>query len=284
MFGTVTDNAGKPVTAILELQPTTRGGQIMDMNVNASAYGKDGVKNLVENSGVVYLDPDKKRTRSWLQGLGLQLPSDTTAFGSIGRISYPDGKVKIDSVPYLQYMKNGGDNSTRSQRRENLTDRAVLERVDEIAGAVSDSGTVTGNTHGLGVDEVTSFKDKLTAGERYLLNIYAERLAKLNDLQEQRREQGRLYRRFMADKNPNNRDKPLSIDYWLRCSCVIIFDKKEACLTLPMQNAPAHTLKAGASQTSKGAPAKKFRATLPLRYQTGLPRRKNTTFWLACQS
>lgn len=102
-------------------------------------------------------------------------------------------------------------NPSRSQRRENLTDRSVLERVDEIVDAVSDSGTVTGNTHGLGVDEVTSFKDKLTAGEIYLLNIYAERLAKLNDLQEQRREQGRLYRRFMADKNPNNRDKDAAV-------------------------------------------------------------------------
>ena len=98
-------------------------------------------------------------------------------------------------------------NPSRSQRRENLTDRSVLERADEIVGAVSDGGTVTGDTHGLDVDEVTAFKDKLTEGERYLLNIYAERLAKLNDLQEQRREQGRLYRRFMADENPANRDK-----------------------------------------------------------------------------
>lgn len=98
-------------------------------------------------------------------------------------------------------------NTERSQRRENLTDRSVLERVYEIVGAVSDSGTVTGDTHGLEVDEVTAFKGKLTEGERDLLNIYADRLAKLNDLQEQRREQGRIYRRFMADENPANRDK-----------------------------------------------------------------------------
>ena len=98
-------------------------------------------------------------------------------------------------------------NPSRSQRRENLTDRAVLERVDEIVGAVSDRGTVTGDTHGLDVDEVAAFKGKLSEGERSLLNIYADRLAKLNDLQEQRREQGRLYRRFMADPNPNNRDR-----------------------------------------------------------------------------
>ena len=47
---------------------------------------------------------------------------------------------------------------------------------------------------------------KLNEGELALLEIYIDRLAKLNDLQERRREQGRLCRRFMADPNPNNRD------------------------------------------------------------------------------
>lgn len=118
MFGTVTDSKGKPVTAILELQPTTRGGQVMDFIVIASAYGKDNAKGLVESSGLVYIDPNKNRTERWLQGLGLQLPSDTTAFGSVGRISYPDGKVKIDSIPYTQYMQTGSENVKKS-RREN---------------------------------------------------------------------------------------------------------------------------------------------------------------------
>lgn len=116
MFGTVTDNNGKPVTAILELQPTSRGGQVMDFSVIASAYGKDNAKGLVESSGLVYVDPNKNRTESWLQGLGLQLPSDTTAFGSVGRISYPDGKVKIDSIPYTQYMQTGSENVKKSRR------------------------------------------------------------------------------------------------------------------------------------------------------------------------
>ena len=45
IFGTVTDTNGTPVTAILELQPTNKGGQILDMQVIASAYGKDNTKN-----------------------------------------------------------------------------------------------------------------------------------------------------------------------------------------------------------------------------------------------
>ena len=66
----------------------------------------DNTKNLVESSGLVYIDPDKKRTKSWMQGLGLRLPSDTTALGSVGRITYPDGKVKIESMPFSQYMQH----------------------------------------------------------------------------------------------------------------------------------------------------------------------------------
>ncbi|NLH01235.1 MAG: hypothetical protein GX488_04930 [Clostridiales bacterium] len=103
-----TDKNGAPVTAVLELQPTNKGGELLNMNVIASAYGKDSnPAGFIRNSDLLYLDPNKNRTESWMQGLGLQLPSDATAFGSIGTISYPDGKVKIDGVPYEEYMQNG---------------------------------------------------------------------------------------------------------------------------------------------------------------------------------
>ena len=130
-------------------------------------------------------------------------------YNTVKGISRDDGGLNYsqdDARKYLFHYTERND-GTRYQRRENLTDRAVLERVDEIVGAVSDRGTVTGDTHGLEVDEVAAFKGKLTEGERDLLAIYTDRLAKLNDLQEQRREQGRIYRRFMADPNPNNRDR-----------------------------------------------------------------------------
>ena len=116
MFGSVKDADGKPVTAILELQPTNRGGIVKNINIVVSSYGKDNAKGFIESSGLVYIDPNKNRTESWLQSVRLQLPSDTTAFGSIGRISYQDGKVKIDSVPYLQYMQGRKRNTKFSQR------------------------------------------------------------------------------------------------------------------------------------------------------------------------
>lgn len=42
----------------------------------------------------------------WLQGLGLQLPSDTTNVGSIGTITYNDGKVNIEGFPLLSLCKS----------------------------------------------------------------------------------------------------------------------------------------------------------------------------------
>ena len=95
MFGSVKDADGKPVTAILELQPTNRGGIVKNINIVVSSYGKDNAKGFIESSGLVYIDPNRNRTESWLHGLRLQLPLDTTAFGSIGGISYQDGKVKM---------------------------------------------------------------------------------------------------------------------------------------------------------------------------------------------
>lgn len=119
IFGEVQDANGAPVTAILELQPTNKGGELLDMNVIASAYGKDSSPaNFIQSSGLVYLDPNKNRTKSWLQGLGLQLPSDTVAFGSVGSVSYQDGKVKIESVPYRQYMQGAAKSNTKIQNSD----------------------------------------------------------------------------------------------------------------------------------------------------------------------
>jgi hypothetical protein len=118
IFGEVRDANGAIVTAILELQPTNRGGQLLDMNIVASAYGKDtSPAAFIQNSDVVYVDPNIERTKSWMQGLGLRLPSDATTLGSIGRITYNDGKVKIEGLPYQQFMR-GEDNNTKIKKSE----------------------------------------------------------------------------------------------------------------------------------------------------------------------
>lgn len=115
IFGTVNDTKGKPITAILELESKDKQGHVLNLNVIASAYAKDNAKNLVESSELVYLDPNKKRTKDWMQSVGLQLPSDAIAFGSIGKITYHGDKVKIDAIPYVKYMQNVSEMITDSE-------------------------------------------------------------------------------------------------------------------------------------------------------------------------
>ena len=105
MFGKVYDENGAPVTAVLELRPTTEGGELQNFNLLVSTYGKNkNLHKMVEESEVLYLDPDKKRTNTWLQGIQLQLPSYATTYGSMGSISYEDGFVNIKGVPWMQLI------------------------------------------------------------------------------------------------------------------------------------------------------------------------------------
>ena len=87
LFGETVDAEGKPVLAALELSPQSKRGEIQDFAVIASAYGKNNAQQLIDNSEILYVDPNKKRTTNWLGLLRLQLPSSLTSYGSIGRIT-----------------------------------------------------------------------------------------------------------------------------------------------------------------------------------------------------
>ena len=138
VFGEVTDSSGNPVTAILELQPTGMGGEIMDMNVVASAYGKDGnPARFIQSSGVLYLDPNKTRTERWLHSIGLQLPSGLTTLGPIGSITYQNGKVKMESIPASQVVELSGESGERlSLTGENLLEAEARAKALEKENAV----------------------------------------------------------------------------------------------------------------------------------------------------
>ena len=138
VFGEVTDSSGNPVTAILELQPTGMGGEIMDMNVVASAYGKDGnPARFIQSSGVLYLDPNKTRTEQWLHSIGLQLPSGLTTLGPIGSITYQNGKVKMESIPASQVVELSGESGERlSLTGENLLEAEARAKALEKENAV----------------------------------------------------------------------------------------------------------------------------------------------------
>lgn len=111
IFAEVVDHAGTPVTAVLELQPTNRGGELLDLNVLVSTYGKDNnLDGFLQGSNVLYLDENKKRTTEWLNAVGLQLPSvASNHLGSIGSITYENGRVNIEGVPFSDVVGDAQD-------------------------------------------------------------------------------------------------------------------------------------------------------------------------------
>ena len=95
MFGEVYDATGKLVSVSLELLPTRKNGLLMDNIVITSAYGKRNVQNALNSDQLLYVDPNKKRTAAWLGSTGLQLPVPPTMYGSMGRLTYFEGSVKM---------------------------------------------------------------------------------------------------------------------------------------------------------------------------------------------
>lgn len=47
----------------------------------------NNLQKLINNSNIRYIEPDKKRTNKWLSVLRLQLPSSTTKYGSVNKIT-----------------------------------------------------------------------------------------------------------------------------------------------------------------------------------------------------
>ena len=147
MYGSVNDENGVPVIAVLELRERQKGGQILDIQLVKNAYGKDNRLDVqILNSEILYLDPNKKRTNEWLHSLRLQLPSDTTNYGSVGIITYPNGFVKMDGVMYDDLV--GGKTITNSFRGEVSEEQQVEQNALEgvrpsvMEAPVTDNGEV----------------------------------------------------------------------------------------------------------------------------------------------
>jgi len=131
MFGEVFDADGAPVLAVLELKPTDQKGLVMDLIKIASSYGKNtNPQKLIDDSKLLYIDPNKNRTNSWLTSTRLQLPVAVTNYGSIDTVSQSDTAVKAS------IRENGEKDTgvrfsikrgmTEEQRYEELKDAKVI--------------------------------------------------------------------------------------------------------------------------------------------------------------
>lgn len=139
LFGETVDAEGKPVLAALELSPQNKQGEIQDFAVIASAYGKNNAQQLIDNSDILYVDPNKKRTDGWLGLLRLQLPSRLTNYGSIGSITL----VNRDVNGNLSFGKGSGKTAMQEafeKAQGNFKD-ATKPHAPELAQFLSLKGT-----------------------------------------------------------------------------------------------------------------------------------------------
>ena len=96
LFGDVYDAKNNPVLVALELNPIGEGGKSLDIIKIASAYGKDSnLQHMIDKSNILYVEPNEKRTHTWLTGNGLQLPLPSFKYGFSDNIkSQNQGDVK----------------------------------------------------------------------------------------------------------------------------------------------------------------------------------------------
>lgn len=129
MFGTVNDANGKPVLAVIELNPTSRKGYELDLFKIASVYGKDNSQSLINRSDILYIDPNKNRTNKWLRVNRLQLPLHVTKYGSIKSISDVTAEVNSPENDIRYSLKDTGE--TRNLLKENEKLKSVVSSLKQ---------------------------------------------------------------------------------------------------------------------------------------------------------
>ena len=126
MFGETMDADGKPVLVAVELSPQNKRGEVLDFSVIASAYGKTNAQQLIDNSDILFVEPNQKRTDSWLRLLGLQLPSRVTNYGSIASIF----TVNRDVNGKISFGETGGKTDMQLAMERALQTKKNTDQTD----------------------------------------------------------------------------------------------------------------------------------------------------------
>lgn len=148
ILGEVYDLNNKPVLAVLELEPTNlKGDIILDEIKIASAYGKDNVQNLINNSNILYVDKNKKRINNWLTHNRLQLPLGQNNYQFSNDI-VSQSKTNVNN----KYMQNTKNNSA-------FTEKTEMQLAFERAQAKKQYSFVT--------EEDTETSENTDVGENY---------------------------------------------------------------------------------------------------------------------
>ncbi len=189
----------KPVLVSLELMPTRKNSTtVRDFSVVKSAYSKGALQQYINENTILYIDPNTKRTNSWLSLTGLQLPVGENRYGSIRRISYADGKIKV----------------------QNSRNSTAFQKALEKAGAVDTFGNPIatrngGSSHQERTSTLTNLDilqsasnevdfGELTPAEIDALKIYRNRLSDVQKTEKAVLELQNMENLSVADKNRLN--------------------------------------------------------------------------------
>ena len=141
--------ANNPVLVSIKLLPQNKKStKLLNVSVITSAYAKDNLQRYINKNSILYIDPDKKRTNKWLSLNRLQLPVGENRLGSIRRITYIDGKVKIEnsknSSPMQAALEKAGVVNSSGisllNNSENDTDFSEKILSDDQRASISDAG------------------------------------------------------------------------------------------------------------------------------------------------
>lgn len=193
VLGTYRAQNGKPILAAMNLQPRERRLVITDMQKVASAYTKTESENMTaEEKGRQFLKTsdvlfvDKKRTATVLRRMGIQAPIGLLRNGYIGSISYKDGFVKTQGVPFSSVVKisetgeaaknDAGLYGRDAAGRGTADQRGVKEKLSLREARVSDRELLANALEGVARNE----------NERGLLSWYRKEADRLRQLERYR--------------------------------------------------------------------------------------------------
>lgn len=129
MFGMVKDINGKPVMAVLDLQPFEKGLLISDMQKLTSAYSLTGEEvsfdDYLNKSEVLYVTENKNIATKLVRQIGFHqngVPIGFQQSGYIGSISYSNQAVKIQGVPFSEVFNAKADNVNKNFSKNTVLD------------------------------------------------------------------------------------------------------------------------------------------------------------------
>lgn len=144
LFGDVYDSKNNPVLVALELNPTDKGGKSLNIIKIASAYGKDvDLQGFINKSKILYVEPNKERTHTWLKVNRLKLPllsSSTYGFfnNSISQNSKNVNTKNDESSNDIKYSMGG--------LKAETADKSALEKAMELEKDGTDSEKIRKET------------------------------------------------------------------------------------------------------------------------------------------